>query len=1176
MKKFSLDSAVLPAGRAAAFVGLLLTARAAADVIGYDGFNYPAGPAAGKGAGVHWDWDNTVSPGHTGRVSQWEAIYNTPGFSGGKLVTSESGAKRRYHGVLAADEISSAVNETSLDRAVYYKVVMSVGTGVNWCGISSFDFGSERLFWGLFPDGSGKFSIYDQNTFTPLSVSAVSVIPGTTYTLVAKLDFSANVVRLYINPDLTAPESSAVPAVTATYAATWWSTGVRLASGGAGTVGWDDLVVASSWDSLRPFVVNTAVDEANVPAGPNLSLREAVRDAAVLGGENLITFAPALAGQTLALGSEISVADTGGGSVVDSSALSAPVTVSDGAAVSYRLFNVAAGSTFGLSGLTLADGGGSGFLSGGEGGAVRNLGNFTARSCVFRGNSAQNGGAVMSQGTSMTLSGCLFETNNANNGGAVYANQLVPCEMVDSQFRGNTAISGGGVYNNFNGAIRRTSFSGNTASTSGGAMFSAGVGTGTGGAEFLLSECDLSGNVSASGGAVGHNMSILNLERCTVSGNQATVLGGGVASSSIGNVGTLNLTLTTVAENTAPDGAGILSGNPVFLTHCTVSGNGATAGGGGLDLPAGGGPATIRNSILYGNSAPALQGADVRNRSVLSRVGVNMVGNSVNSGSGSDSGLAALTESPLLTPLGHYGGRTMTMLPMTHSLALDVVTAGLAVPGLTTDQRGLPRSAAGRVGGASLPDIGAVERNVTWVTTLADEFDTPVSGAQVSLREALRDAPGGEISFSSSAFAPTNRRLELSAARGELVISKDVNLDGTEFALGAIIEAAAGSTQRILTNPAERQLGLIRMQVKSGRGGGAVLPGLGGGILNQGILTLVEATVMHNEAPEAGGGIHSEGEAHLHRSNVSDNLAGTLGGGLSNFPGKVMTLTSSCVANNSSLNGAGISSGGSLKLVHCTVAFNGASVQGGGVEAFGGSMEITNSIVSDNFSPAGTGADIWNNAVLTRTGHNLVGHLETAGAGSLTGTGTVSSLDPLLGLPLDMDGSTQSCGLRPGSPARNAALVLNPPVLVDQRNFPILNAPDIGSYESGLLRFATMVPYLVETLPPLAWDADEDFDGDGVTNRSEWAGLTDPADPRDCLRVAAITGAGPGLLSISFPSKDGRAYILESSTTMAAGSWSMELPMFILGDGTVRQFTVSAPAAGVPRRFYRVLVSTGG
>lgn len=1155
---------------------LLLSGRAGADVIGYDGFNYPSGSVSGKGAGVHWDWDNTVSPGHTGRVSQWEAIYNAPTFSGGKLVTSESGAKRRYHGVLAADEISSAVNESSLDRAVYYKTVMSVGIGVNWCGVSSFDFGAERLFWGLFPDGSGKFSIYDQNTFTPLSVSAVSVIPNTTYTLVAKLDFSANVVRLYINPDLSAPESSAVPAVTAAYTATWWSTGVRLASGGAGTVGWDDLVVASTWESLRPFVVNTTADEANIPAGANLSLREAVRDAAALGGENLITFAPALAGQTLALGSEISVIDTTGGSVADASALSGPVTMSDGAAISYRLFNVAAGSTFGLSGLTLSDGGGSTFLSGGEGGAVRNLGNFTARSCVFRGNAALNGGAIMSQGTSMMLSGCLFENNNADKGGAVYVNQLVPCDIADSQFRGNAAARGGAVYSQFNGAIRRGSFSGNTASVSGGALFSAGVGTGSGGAEFLLSECDLSGNHSVSGGAVGHNLSILNVERCTVSGNQATATGGGIVSNSIGNAGTLNLTQTTVAENTAPEGAGIQSGNPVSLVHCTVSGNGATAAGGGLDVPVGAGPATIRNSILYGNSAPAPQGADVRNRSVLSRVGVNMIGNSVNAGAGSDSGPVASTESPRLTPLGHYGGRTMTMLPTNFSLAMDAVTAGLAVPGLTIDQRGLPRAAASLFGGASLPDLGAVERNVTWVTTLADEFDTPVSGAQVSLREALRDAPGGEICFAPTAFTSTNRRLELSAARGELVISRDVNLDGTEFALGVIIEAAAGSTQRILTNPAGRQLGLIRMQVKSGQGGGAVLSGLGGGILNQGILTLVEASILNNEASGAGGGIHSEGEAHLHRSNVAENIAGTFGGGLSNFPGKVMTLTSSCVANNSAVNGAGISSGGALKLVHCTLAFNGASVQGGGVEAFGGSMEMTNSIVSDNFSPAGTGTDIWNNAVLTRGGHNLVPHLVTAGAGSQAGTGTVSTLDPLLGLPLDMDGSTQSCGLRPGSPARNAALVLNPPMLVDQRNFPILNAPDIGSYESGLLRFASVVPYLVETLPPLDWDADEDYDGDGATNRAEWAGFTDPADPTDWLHVTSITSPGPGLLSISFPSKDGRAYILESSTTMAAGTWSMELPMFILGDDTVRQFTVTAPAAGVPRRFYRVLVSTGG
>ena len=72
------------------------------------------------------------------------------------------------------------------------------------------------------------------------------------------------------------------------------------------------------------------------------------------------------------------------------------------------------------------------------------------------------------------------------------------------------------------------------------------------------------------------------LTNCTVSGNSATVNGGGVYSR-----GTTTLTDCTVSGNTAgSDGGGLAlytgEHGAVTLTNCTVSGNSALANSGGV------------------------------------------------------------------------------------------------------------------------------------------------------------------------------------------------------------------------------------------------------------------------------------------------------------------------------------------------------------------------------------------------------------------------------------------------------------------------------------------------------------------------------------------------------------------------------------------------------------------
>ena len=268
-----------------------------AEIIGYESFDYTdAESLTGADGGSFWDFRNAASARHSTKASAWSVA---PGFSGGTMLvntgvlfTSNYGVVRTYGGPDTAGENAGAVNNDSDAKKVYYRFTMTRGAGTNWCGVSSFDFGTERLFFGVFPDGTNQFSIYDQNTGTLMDLSTRVCATGVTYTLVAKVDYGADRVSLFVNPDLDAVEPATKTTIfnptslvaTAAFTGTNWSTGLRL--GSDGLTSWDDLTVATTWQSLSTYPVTSIADTG---AG---SLRLMTAAAASTGGR--VTF-PAFA-----------------------------------------------------------------------------------------------------------------------------------------------------------------------------------------------------------------------------------------------------------------------------------------------------------------------------------------------------------------------------------------------------------------------------------------------------------------------------------------------------------------------------------------------------------------------------------------------------------------------------------------------------------------------------------------------------------------------------------------------------------------------------------------------------------------------------------------------------------------------------------------------------------------
>ena len=242
----------------------------------------------------------------------------------------------------------------------------------------------------------------------------------------------------------------------------------------------------------------------------------------------------------------------------------------------------------------------------------------------------------------------------------------------------------------------------------------------------------------------------------------------------------------------------------------------------------------------------------------------------------------------------------------------------------------------------------------------------------------------------------------------------------------------------------------------------------GGGIHNEGTLTLNDSTVSGNNASTDtaygdGGGIHSAGNGSsvtLNNSTVSSNSSngGGSGGGLWNSDGASMELTNSTVSfNTSSDNGGGIYNTGNstVTLNNSTIGkHNSASGSGGGIwNDTNGTVNFKNSIIARNRANS-AGPDCYNSATLISLDYNLVG--DDSGCFFTPQTNDQVNVDPLLGELQDNGGPTETRALRLGSPAFDAIPTgnctdhLGTPIPTDQRGVPRPQGSvcDIGAYEA--------------------------------------------------------------------------------------------------------------------------------
>jgi predicted outer membrane repeat protein len=308
---------------------------------------------------------------------------------------------------------------------------------------------------------------------------------------------------------------------------------------------------------------------------------------------------------------------------------------------------------------------------------------------LFFSNTAQFGGAIYNSGQ-LTLTSSQVDANASSGDGAGIFNDTGPVPgtnltVINSELGGNVAGSiGGGLYNLGQANMLTTTIQRNSALQGGGAAnFS--------GARLVIQASTFYSNVASAGAGGGlYNVSaasVVKLVNSTVVSNSASQFGGGIANFT----SQLQLFNVTVANNVAntshpvsgSGGGGLFNSGSAFRLDNTVVGN--------------------NHDLL--NLAPDCAGSyDSHGYNLVQSVtGCTLT----NITTGNITGM-----SPLLLPLGYYGGHTTQLMGLSlNSPAIDAGNpAGCAFGApLVTDQRGRPRTTDGNGNGTARCDIGAYE-----------------------------------------------------------------------------------------------------------------------------------------------------------------------------------------------------------------------------------------------------------------------------------------------------------------------------------------------------------------------------------------------------------------------------------------------------------------------------------
>jgi len=284
--------------------------------------------------------------------------------------------------------------------------------------------------------------------------------------------------------------------------------------------------------------------------------------------------------------------------------------------------------------------------------------------------------------------------------------------------------------------------------------------------------------------------------------------------------------------------------------------------------------------------------------------------------------------------------------------------ATLETPGAQTITASDPiNSLSNTSGGIFVTAPGyVVTTNVDDSTGFASNCPAGGGGTSCSLRDALAAANAtgaGNVTFSSAEFNSGNSLAQNTITLGlggTLSIPANTVILGPTSGSGAtlknLVTVSGESLYSVLSvAPGVTGASLSDLTISGGSSGA----GYGGGIDNNGSLTVSGSTISGNTAAFSGGGIFNQtgGSLKLIGSTVSGNQATGIGGGIYNNGS--LTLTNSTISGNSASEfGGGVYTDGTLISINSTVSANTATIAGGGIVFGASAANLANTIVSGN------------------------------------------------------------------------------------------------------------------------------------------------------------------------------------------------------------------------------------
>lgn len=604
----------------------------------------------------------------------------------------------------------------------------------------------------------------------------------------------------------------------------------------------------------------------------------------------------------------------------------------------------------------------------------------------------------------LTISGPGSDRITIEGGGARVFNFSAGTSVLSGvQVRsGKTTGSGGGIYNAGNLTISNVSMSLNESDGAGAAIYNTGT---------LV----VSGSWFFQNHAVGNAGAIASTGPLTIS-NSSIVRNLGAQVGGIWSSGVLVISNSTISKNSGLNGDGVFASGTTTVRNSTIAEN----DGRGIVVS---GATIVQSSIISGNDGGEVQGT------LAAGSTNNLVENSASSGgliNGVDGNIVGVN--PQLGLLSSNGG-------LGESRALEATSPaigkGINPAGLTTDQRG------GLFSRGTAVDIGAYQRqsfNLV-VDTLSDVVNEDFGPGNLSLREAI-DAAGPNPGNDTITFASALNNGTIRLSGRALRVLGDLTITGP--GAGLLTINGDDSSAVFTVNAVAFLQGLT---IKNGSAGS----GSGGGIWNDGVLTISDTTISANVAYR-GGGIYNEGVLTVQRSTISGNSSVNDGGGVYSDSSSEITITNSTISGNS------VSSSGEGGGVHvrkfATVLIRNSTIagntSGGGLDISGADVTLVSTIVAGN-----TGGDIRGD-VLAESTNNLVQDPVDNGGLANNVNGNIVGVDPLLGPLANNGGTTSTMALLAGSPAINKGL--NPAGLsVDQRGAGFARVRgggiDIGAYD---------------------------------------------------------------------------------------------------------------------------------